>query len=83
MTWYWSTRQFFVEWEYETFSPQVKEYLKEKQLPFKYLLVMDNATTHTQDLDDDLPGGFDFIKVKFLPPQYDTSSPTFRSTIHF
>ena len=29
---------------------------------------MDNATAHSQDLDDGLPDGFDFIKVKFLPP---------------
>ena len=64
----WCTRQFCVEWVYETFGPQVKEYLKEKQLPLKCLLVMDNAVAHHQDLDDDLPHGFYFIKVKFLHP---------------
>ena len=52
---------------YETFGPQVKEYLKEKQLPLKYLQVMDNANAHPQDLDDDIPHGFNFIKVKFIP----------------
>ena len=46
----------------------MKEYLKEKQLPLKCLLVMGNTTVHPHDLDDDLPDGFDFIKVKFLPP---------------
>ena len=61
------TRQFFVEWLYETFGPQVKEYLKEKWLPLKCLLVMDNVTVHPQDLDDDLPNGLDLIKVKLLP----------------
>ena len=29
----WCTRQFFLEWVYETFGRQLKEYLKEKQLP--------------------------------------------------
>ena len=57
----------FVEWVYETFVRQVKEYLKEKQLPLKYLLVMDNPTAHFHDLDDDLPDGFDYIKVRFQP----------------
>ena len=52
---------------YETFGPQVKEYLKEKLLPLRCLLVMDNATAHPHGLDDDLPDGFYFIKVKFLP----------------
>ena len=64
----WCTRQFFVECGYETFGPHVKEYLKEKQLPEKCLQVMDNATAHPQDLDGDLPDGFEFIKVKFLSP---------------
>ena len=57
----------FFAWVYETCGPQVKEYLKETQLPLKCLLVMDSANAHPQDLDDDLPGGFDFINVKFLP----------------
>ena len=57
----------FVERVYETFGPQVKEYIKEKQLPLKCHVVMANTTAHPQDLDDDLPDGFDFIKVKFLP----------------
>ena len=64
----WCIIQFLVEWVYETFGSQVKEYLKEKQLPLKWFLVMDNATAHSQVLDDDLPDGFDFIKVEFLPP---------------
>ena len=60
----WCTRQFFLEWVYETFGPQVKEYSKEKQLLLKCLLVMDNATVHPQDLDDDLPDGFYVILSK-------------------
>ena len=40
----------------------------EKQLPLKCLLVIDSATTHHLDLDDDIPDVLDFIKVKFIPP---------------
>ena len=58
----------FLECVYETFGPQVKEYSKEKHLPLKFLPAMDNATAHPQDLNDDLPDAFDFIKVKFLLP---------------
>ena len=64
----WCTSQLIIESVCETFGPQVKEYLKEKQLPLKCLLLMDNATSHPHDIDDDLPDGFDFIKVKFLLP---------------
>ena len=74
----WCTRQYFAEWMNEAFFLQVKEYLKEKQLPLKCLLTMDNATAQPRDLDDDLPDGFDVIKVKFLPPNATTfSDPSF------
>ena len=63
----WCNRRFFVEWVYETFGPQVKEYLMERQLSSKCILLMDNAIAHPQDLDDDLPEGFDFINMQFLP----------------
>ena len=33
---------------------------------------MDNATAQPQDLDDDLPDGFDFVTVKFIPPNTTT-----------
>ena len=46
----------------------MKEYSKEKQVPLKCLQVMDNVTARPQDLDDDIPDGFDSIKVKFIPP---------------
>ena len=51
----WCVRQIFVLWVYETSGHRVKEYLKEKQLPLKLFLVMDNATAQPQDLDDNIP----------------------------
>ena len=52
----WCTRQLFVEWVSETLGPHVMEYLKEKQLPLKCILVIDNATVHPRDLNlGDLP----------------------------
>ena len=50
-------------WVYGTFGPHLKEYLKEKQLLLKCRLVMDDATAHPQDLDNDLADGFDLINL--------------------
>ena len=62
------TRNLCVEWVHKTFGPRVKEYIKEKHLPLRCLLVMESATAHPQDLDGDFPVGSDYIKVKLLPP---------------
>ena len=62
----WCNRKIFGEWAYGTYCLQVKEYLKEAQLPLKCLLVMDIASAHPHDLHDDLPDELDFIKVKLL-----------------
>lgn len=59
----WVTRQFFTEWVHEVFAPKVKEYLTEKRLPMKCLLLMDNAPAHPPALQED-----SFIKIQFLPP---------------
>ena len=64
----WVTRQFFVEWIHEVFAPSVKKYLQEKNLPLKCLLVLDNAPAHPPGLEDDLVDEFDFIQIKYLPP---------------
>jgi hypothetical protein len=50
------------------FGPSVKSYLEEKNLPLKALLIMDNASTHPPNLQDYVLPEFDFITVKFLPP---------------
>ncbi|XP_018410276.1 PREDICTED: tigger transposable element-derived protein 1-like [Nanorana parkeri] len=64
----WVTRILFVEWINEVFGPAVKKYLLEKNLPLKALLIMDNAPAHPPGLEDDLLEEFEFIRVKFLPP---------------
>ena len=64
----WVTRILFVEWLTEVFAPAVKRYLEENNLPLKCLLVMDNAPAHPPGLEDDLDITYDFINVKFLPP---------------
>ena len=62
------TRQLLTEWFNEVFVPSVKEYLEEKNLPTKALLVMDNPPAHPQRLEEDLSAEYGFIQVKFLPP---------------
>jgi len=55
----------------------VKEYLEEKNLPLKALLVMDNAPSHPQALGEDLSAEYGFFQVKFLPPN---TTPLIRPT---
>ena len=64
----WVTRQFFVEWIHEVFVSGVKKYLQDKKLPLKCLLVLDNAPAHPPGLENDLVDEFNFIQVKYLPP---------------
>ncbi|XP_061899525.1 tigger transposable element-derived protein 1-like [Entelurus aequoreus] len=62
------TRQFFTEWFQEVFAPSVEEYLTEKNLPLKVLLVLDAALTQPTGLGRDWSSEHDSITVKFLPP---------------
>ena len=64
----WVTRSTFSDWVIEVFEPTVRDYLREKDLPLKVLLVMDNAPAHPPNLMEELPDEFSFIKVHFLPP---------------
>ena len=64
----WVTRQFFVEWMHGVFATSVKKYLQDKNLPLKCLLVLDNAPTYSSGLENDLVDKFNFIQVKYLPP---------------
>ncbi|XP_037047941.1 tigger transposable element-derived protein 1-like [Bradysia coprophila] len=57
----WMTAALFREWFTDMFVPEVKQYLKKKNLSFKVLLLIDNATCHLEDLSH--PN----VKVVFLP----------------
>ncbi|XP_069182767.1 tigger transposable element-derived protein 1-like [Procambarus clarkii] len=46
----------------------MRNYLVDKQLPLKALLVLDNAPAHPCQLQDDLFPENQFITIKFLPP---------------
>ena len=63
----WVTRQFCIKWVH-VFAPTVKEYLQDKKLPLKCLLVFDNAPAHFSGLKNDLVDEFNFIYIKYLPP---------------
>ena len=64
----WLTRQFCTEWMHEVFDPEVKKYLEEKNLPLCCLWLMDNAPANPPGLEVDFMEEFNFIKIKFLPP---------------
>ncbi|XP_070401469.1 tigger transposable element-derived protein 1-like [Nothobranchius furzeri] len=58
----WMTKLLTSNWFHKCFIPQVSKYLAEKGLPFKILLLMDNAGGHATDLSHE------GIQVDFLPP---------------
>ncbi|XP_064101295.1 tigger transposable element-derived protein 1-like [Macrobrachium nipponense] len=60
----WMTQTLFEDWFLNCFIPQVREYYFEKRIPFKILLLLDNAPEHPPHLDDLSPD----VKVIFLPP---------------
>nr|XP_023656335.1 tigger transposable element-derived protein 1-like isoform X2 [Paramormyrops kingsleyae] len=64
----WVTRQLFVEWINKVFGPSVKKYLTENGLPLRAVLLMDNAPAHPRTVDSEISNEFDFITIKFLPP---------------
>ena len=59
----WMTATLFLEWMHLCFIPETKKYLEEKGIPFKVLLLIDNAPGHPQactTCDDN-------VEVIFLP----------------
>ncbi|XP_061493779.1 tigger transposable element-derived protein 1-like, partial [Rhineura floridana] len=60
----WVTAAIFEEWFDTCFVPEVKAYCKDNNIPFKILLLVDNAPGHPRTLDELNPN----IRVEFLPP---------------
>ena len=60
----WMTMALFEDWFQNCFIPEVREYCTNKGIPFKILLVLDNAPGHPSYLDDLHPN----VKVVYLPP---------------
>ncbi len=58
------TQALFEDCFLNCFIPQVREYCLENNIPFKILLVLDNAPGHPSHLADLHPN----VKVVFLPP---------------
>ncbi|XP_067944942.1 tigger transposable element-derived protein 1-like [Watersipora subatra] len=60
----WVTLAVFEDWFFHHFIPEVKLYCRDNRIPFKILLVLDNAPGHPPHLDDFHP----HVKVVYLPP---------------
>ncbi|XP_055708815.1 jerky protein homolog-like [Phlebotomus papatasi] len=60
----WMSRYLFKEWFFNDFVPQVCQYLANKNLPQKAVLLLDNAPVHP-DEKELVSGG---IRVLYLPP---------------
>ena len=60
----WMSKLLFKDWFENCFIPNVKNYCKRKNIAYKILLVLDNATGHGKELanvDEN-------VKIVFLPP---------------
>lgn len=62
----WMTTAIFHEWFHQSFVPQVRSYLKRKNLPAKAILLVDNASSHGHQ--DELVSDDGCITTLFLPP---------------
>lgn len=60
----WMDKNIFKKWFFESFVPETKKYLKEKNLPPKAILTLDNAGSHPDE--EELKCGE--IRALFLPP---------------
>lgn len=58
----WMTKVLFKRWFNECFIPDVEKYLYDKNLSFKILLLIDNASSHSKDINH--PN----VKIVFFPP---------------
>lgn len=60
----WVTQQVFMDWFAQHFIPEAEKYCREKNIPFKILLVLDNAPGQPPHLDDVHSN----VKVVYMPP---------------
>ncbi|XP_051785316.1 tigger transposable element-derived protein 1-like [Erpetoichthys calabaricus] len=60
----WMNQALFEDWFSNCFIHQVREYCLERGIPFKIILLLDNAPGHPRHLADLYPN----VKVFFLPP---------------
>lgn len=50
------------------FGFDIKKYLEENNIPLQALLVLDNASAHLPNLENDILEAFEFINLLYLPP---------------
>lgn len=62
----WQTTFLFKEWFFNEFVPSVRKHFKEKKLPERALLLLDNASSHSDETELQTEDGN--IKVMFFPP---------------
>lgn len=60
----WMTAALFEDWFSNIFCPEVEEYCRVNKIPFKILLLVDNAPSHSETLNRLNPN----VKVMFMPP---------------
>lgn len=66
----WMTAEIFWDWFNNHFIPAVEQYLAQKNLVFKVLLILDNAPAH---IHPDLENAHPNVEVLFMPPNVTTA----------
>jgi hypothetical protein len=64
----WVMQVFSKEWLFEVCAPSIKDYLENNDLLLKALLLLNSASGHPKDLEDNLLTDFPWLTVQFLPP---------------
>ncbi|XP_045115137.1 tigger transposable element-derived protein 1-like [Portunus trituberculatus] len=67
----WVTGAMFIEWFSSCFVPDVERYCAQKNLPFKALLILDNAPGQSASIRELNPN----VKVVFMPPNTSLIQP--------
>ncbi|XP_032897989.1 tigger transposable element-derived protein 1-like [Amblyraja radiata] len=60
----WMTLALFADWYLNCFIPEAREYCWENNIPFRILLILDNAPGHPRHIGNMHP----YVKVVYLPP---------------
>lgn len=62
----WVSYELFIDWFHNDFVPEVRKFLKSKNLPPKAVLLLDNAPAHGPN--DELSSRDGKIQTLFMPP---------------
>jgi len=70
----WITKVLFLQWFYDCLLVEVREYVADKGIPFKVLLILDNAPGYLEPEEYSAEGAKWCFCPQTLPPSYNHST---------